>query len=312
MKQKILVCTSTFGESDKTPLNLLKKNFAVIVNQYRRTLTEDEVIFLGRGCTGIISGSEHISEKVLDALPDINCISRVGIGLDNIDLDAARKRNISIKNTPDAPTRAVAELTVGLILDLLRGISIHDHELRHGIWNKKLGDLLQNKKIGIIGLGRIGRLVAELLLCLGAKVCGTDINPDTNWAQKHDVSLKEFSELLLECDIVTIHIPFSKENASPIGNAEIMKMKKGSFLLNLSRGGIVDEVALYQALKSGHLAGAAVDTFATEPYHGPLIDLKNVILTPHIGSYTRESRSAMELEAVHNLITMMRGAKDII
>jgi len=189
---------------------------------------------------------------------------------------------------------------------------MHDREVRKGIWNKKLGHQIQNKRVGIIGLGRIGRLVAELLLGLGARVVGTDLYPDRNWAEKNGVEIKAFSDLLQESDIVTIHIPFSKENAALVGDMEIRKMKRGAFLLNLSRGGIIDESALYIALKNLYLAGAAVDTFETEPYHGPLAELDNIILTPHMGSYTMESRSAMELEAVRNLVEALSGSKDII
>lgn len=313
MRKKILICTSRFAESDNKPLKLLEsQNFDVIQNPYKRTLTEDEVIHLANACSGIISGSEPLNKRVLEALPELRCISRVGVGLDNIDLTIAEKQGIRVKNTPDAPTRAVAELTVSLILDLLRGISLHDREVRKGLWNKKLGLQLYNKNVGIIGLGRIGRTVAELLIGLGAHVGGYDPYPDRVWAEKNSVELRDFSDILEECDIITIHIPYSNENAALIGEAEIKKMKNGAFLLNLSRGGIIDETALYYSLKNNLLAGAAVDTFETEPYHGPLVELDSVILTPHMGSYTRESRIAMELEAAGNLIEALDDRIDTL
>jgi D-3-phosphoglycerate dehydrogenase / 2-oxoglutarate reductase len=307
MKRKIIICTSKFAESGNEALNILEEhNFEYLLNPYKRTLTENEVIDLATDCLGIISGSEPLNSRVLCSLPDLRCISRVGVGLDNIDLDFAQKKGIIIKNTPDAPTRAVAELTIGLIFDLMRGISIHDREIRKGLWDKRLGNVLLGKRVGIIGLGRIGRVVAELLGSLGATVYGTDIYPDKNWVIQHGVVLKDFSDLLSESDIITIHIPYTKENAALIGDNEIRKMKKGAFLLNLSRGGIINEEALCNALKSGHLAGAALDAFRMEPYHGPLITLDNIILTPHMGSHTYESRSAMELEAVKNLIAALK------
>jgi D-3-phosphoglycerate dehydrogenase len=313
MTKKVLICTSRFAESDQEPLKILERhNFTAILNPYKRTLTENEVISLGTGCSGIISGSESLSKRVLESLPDLRCISRVGVGIDNIDLPVAEKHGIAIKNTPDAPTRAVAELTIGLLLDLIRGISMHDREIRKGNWNKHLGLQIQHKKVGIIGLGRIGRCVAELLNDLGACVLGYDLYPNLIWAERNSVELMDFSTILAESDIVTIHIPFSKENAALIGELEIKMMKKGTFLLNLSRGGIVDEKALYTALKNHHLAGAAIDTFETEPYNGPLKELDTVILTPHMGSYTVESRSAMELEAVNNLVEVLNGSKDIL
>jgi len=313
MRKMVLICTSRFAESDNTPLELLEKqHFDILLNPYQRTLTEDEVIHLGNACSGMISGSELLNKRVLEALPELRCISRVGVGLDNIDLQVAEKLGIRVKNTPDAPTRAVAELTISLILDLLRGISMHDREVRNGIWNKKLGYQILNKKVGIIGLGRIGRTVAELLTGLGACVQGYDLYPNRAWAEQYSIEIMNFSDILKKSDIVTIHIPFSKENAALVGEAEIKKMKKGAFLLNLSRGGIVDEAALYRALKDNHLAGAAVDTFATEPYHGPLVELDSIILTPHMGSYTCESRIAMEINAAENLIEVLNDNRDTI
>lgn len=313
MTENILICTSRFAESDKGPLKILERhNFTIILNPYKRTLTEDEVIALGSRCTGIISGSEPLNKRVLEALPDLKCISRVGVGVDNIDLAVAEKRRIAVKNTPDAPTRAVAESTVALVLDLIRGISLHDHEVRKGNWIKHLGLQIQHKKVGVIGLGRIGRAVAELLVALGARVHGYDLYPNFTWAERNSVELMDFSTILAESDIVTVHVPFSKENAALIGETEIRTMRPGAFLLNLSRGGIVDEKALYYALKNHHLAGAAIDTFEKEPYHGPLTELDTIILTPHMGSNTVESRSAMELEAVNNLVEVLSGSKDIL
>jgi D-3-phosphoglycerate dehydrogenase len=313
MKERILISTSKFGESDSAPLDLLKKqDYDILLNPYNRTLTETEVIQLGGACSGIISGSEPLNGRVLQSLPQLRCISRVGVGLDNIDLHLAEKLGIRVKNTPDAPTRAVAELTVCLIFDLLRAVSSHDRKVRKGLWNKKLGYLLYQKNVGVIGLGRIGRTVAELLTGLGARVLGYDLYPNQGWADKNSVTIMDFSDILQESDIVTIHIPLSKENGALIGEAEIKKMKKGAFLLNLSRGGIVDETALYHALKEKHLAGAAVDTFETEPYRGPLVELDSIILTPHMGSNTHESRIAMELEAVKNLIEGLNASKDTI
>lgn len=313
MSEKVLICTSKFAESGNEPLELLEaRGISVLLNPYKRTLTEDEVITLGKDCSGIISGSEPLNCRVLEALPCLRCISRVGVGVDNIDLAFAEKRGICVKNTPDAPTRAVAELTVGLMFDLVRRISIQDREIRKGNWNKILGCQIKDKNVGVIGLGRIGRTVAELLTGLGACVSGYDLYPNPAWAGQHSVEIKDISAIIAESDIVTIHIPFLKGNAPLVGEAEIRKMRPGAFLLNLSRGGIVDETALYHALKEHHLAGAAVDTFEKEPYQGPLRELDTIILTPHMGSYTAESRSAMELEAVKNLVETLDGSKDTL
>jgi D-3-phosphoglycerate dehydrogenase len=313
MQQKVLIATSTFAVTSREPLNLLKKkSIEYVLNPHQRTLTEEEIIRYAKDCTGIISGSEPLNERVISALPSLRCISRVGIGLDNVDLVAAEKRKIMVKNTPGAPTRAVAELTIAMVFDLSRGVTAHDREVRNGTWKKKLGWQVSGKLIGVIGLGRIGRLVAEMLAGLGARVWGTDLYPDPAWAKQHKVTITDMDSILNGCDVITLHVPFAKGSPALIGEKEIGRMKKGSYILNLSRGGIINEAALVSALRSGHLAGAAIDTFEKEPYHGPLAEMDNVILTPHMGSNTVESRQAMEIEAAQNLIGVLTGTKDRI
>ena len=307
MKAKILISPTTFGTCGKQPLELLEKeNCEVILNPFGRKMTPDEVIKLGKNCIGIVAGDEPLNATVLESLSSLRCISRCGIGMDNVDLEKAKELGIGVRNTPDEPTRAVAELTVGVIFDVLRNISYCDREIREGRWNKEMGSLLLNKRVGILGLGRIGRMVAELLSGLGATVFGTDVQPDTRWLATHKVSLLSFEDLVRESNILCIHIPYSKDNRHIIGKKEIESMKIGAYLINLSRGGIVDEDALYQALKSNYMAGAAFDVFEQEPYIGPLTELDNVILTPHIGSYAKESRLKMEVQAVKNLLEVCK------
>lgn len=303
MKAKILISPTTFGTCGKQPLELLEKEKCeVFLNPFGRKMTPDEVIKLGKNCIGIVAGDESLNATVLESLSSLRCISRCGIGMDNVDLEKAKELGIGVRNTPDEPTRAVAELTVGVIFDVLRNVSYCDREIRKGNWNKEMGSLLLNKRVGILGLGRIGRMVAELLLGLGATVLGADVQPDTKWLATHKVSLLSFEDLVRESDIFCIHIPYSKDNRHIIGKKEIESMKIGAYLINLSRGGIVDEDALYQALKSNHLAGVALDVFEQEPYTGALTERDNVVLTPHIGSYAKESRLKMEVQAVKNLL----------
>jgi D-3-phosphoglycerate dehydrogenase len=169
-----------------------------------------------------------------------------------------------------------------------------------------MGFLLKNKKIGVLGLGNIGRSTAELLLKLDADVYGFDIKPDKKLISKTKIKLLSFDELLLTCDVICIHVSTKSGSRYLIGEKEFEKMKKDSFLVNVSRGGVVDEKALYKALKTGKLLGAAVDVFEKEPYHGPLTELDNVILTPHIGSYAKEARLEMELDSVRNLLDVFK------
>lgn len=294
------------GEIGSQPFDLLQESgYDIIKNPYNRKLTENEVITLGSGCVGIIAGLEPITEKVMSALPDLKCISRVGVGIDNIDLVYAKQKGIIVINTPDGPTRSVAELTLGMTLAVLRKIPQADAAMKNKQWKKQIGNLLFGKHIAIIGLGRIGQMVAELFIGVGNSVMGYDISPDEKWANSKNVKLESLEQILRQADIISIHIPGNKDNSALIGTKEIGIMKEGSFLINLSRGGVVDEIALYEALKSNKLAGAAVDAFSKEPYDGPLCDLDNIILTPHIGSYAREGKLQMEIDAVQNLITTL-------
>jgi len=305
--KKILVSPSSFGNCGSEPIDLLKKKgFEIILNPYGRKLTTDEVIKLGKDCIGIIAGVEPLNADVLIALSNLKCISRCGSGIDNVDVKKADELGIIVKNTPLGPTRAVSELTIGLIFDLLRQISLRDRLIRKGEWHKEMGFLLKNKKIGILGLGHIGRNTAELLLKLDAQVYGFDIEPYKTLISKTKIKLLSFDELLSNCDVICVHVSTKPGSACLIGKKELEKMKKDSFLVNVSRGGVVDEKALYKALKTGKILGAAVDVFEKEPYNGPLKELDNVILTPHIGSYAKEARLEMELDSVKNLLDVLK------
>lgn len=300
VKGKIAVTLSSFAGCDRAPLDLLKeKGLEVITNTFGRKLDRNETLELCSGCVGIIAGTEAYNKDILEKLLTVKVISRCGSGTDNIDLESARKRGIAIYNTPDAPTRAVAELTVGAILNLLRKISHMDRFMRNGKWEKQMGNLLCGKKIGIIGFGRIGQKVCELLSAFGAELayCDTENKPSSL-----NCCRKNLEDILKWADIVTLHVSFASASKPLIGEREIRLMRKDSWLVNISRGGAVDEEALYQALKEGRLSGAAIDVFEQEPYVGPLIEFDNVLLTPHIGSYAEEARMKMEIEAAENLL----------
>ncbi len=307
---KVLAAPSAFAAISSDPLDTLRDHgFEVVPNPYGRRLTAGEVVEMARDCIGIISGLEPLTREVQQQLPSLRCISRSGRGLDTVDMAAAKELGIAVRRTTTAPVRAVAELTLGLILALLRGISRHDRRLHENTWKKESGWLLQGKVVGVVGLGHIGREVGKLMHCLGAVVLGTDPCGDQTWADEHGVTLVPFDRLLCESDILSLHLSRSAGEPTLIGRDELAAMKKGSFLLNLARGEAVDEPALVESLRSGKLAGAALDVFCLEPYSGPLAELDNVILTPHIGSNTRETKKRMELEAVRNLIEALRECR---
>lgn len=303
VKPRILVAPSAFGEGGSVALvRLQEADYDVVVNTLGRRLTATEVLELGRECVGIVAGVEPLGADVLDRLPSLKCISRVGAGTDNVDLDAARRLGIAVRSTPNAPTAAVAELTVGLTLCLVRRISLADRQLHQGTWRKQTGHLLGAQTVGIVGLGRIGRRVAELLRPFGCRLLGYDVRPDAAWLASAGVTHVPLPSLLAESSIVTLHVASAPGAPPVIGAVELARMKRGAWLVNVARGGVVDEGALLEALRSSALGGAALDVFAEEPYAGPLVELDNVVATPHLGTYAAETRLDMELEAVDNLL----------
>ncbi len=297
-KPTIFISTSSFSEYDKSPLKLLNDaGLDIQLNPYKRQLTKEECLHHYQDIEGLIAGTEALTAEILKSAGNLKVISRCGTGLDNVDLEAAKQLGIQVFNTPDAPTMAVAELTVGLMLTLLRHIPRMDRDIRAGKWQKRMGNLLQRKTVGIIGFGRIGQKVGNLVQALGAQVVYCD--PAVN---KTDYKKMPLEELLSQSDIVTLHLSGGGKEKPLLGDRQLRIMKKGAWLINCARGGVLDEEALAMVLKEGWLAGAAIDVFMQEPYNGPLAKLDNVILTPHIGSYAVESRVEMEIEAAKNLI----------
>lgn len=298
---KIAITTTSFAEFDNQPLQLLKDSgFEPVLNPYGRKLTGDEVVELAADAVGLIAGTEPLNRTVLEKLPLLKVISRCGVGMDNVDFEAAVQLNIKVFNTPFGPTLAVAELTIGLILDLLRKVTMMDREMRAGVWKKRMGNLLNGKSVGIIGFGRIGQKTGKLLKAFGCEISYYDSVRIEGFKDSR-IKRLEMDELLRESDIVTIHV--SGKYEKPLLSAkEIEMMKRGAWLVNVARGGVVDEKALFNALKDGRLAGAALDVFEKEPYGGPLKELDNVMLTPHIGSYAKEARVEMEMQVVKNLV----------
>ncbi len=296
-----VISTSSF-DIDNNPhiQNLLQKGMQVITNPHRRKLTEDEIIeLLKEGATGLIAGIEPLTERVFQSAKNLKVISRCGAGLDSVDLVAAKNRGITVLNTPEAPAQAVAELTMGLILTVLRKIGQIDQSVRKGEWPRTQGRLLAAQTIGIIGLGHIGRRVARLCQAFEATV----ISHDPYASQVPDgVALLPLEQLLATADIITLHLPYGPDTHHLLNAKAFAAMKPEVIVINAARGGLVDEHALLAALQAGNVSAAALDVFEQEPYHGPLIESGNVILTSHIGSLARESRQRMEIEAAENLL----------
>ncbi len=300
-RRTILITTSSFGAGTDDLLARLREGArTVVLNPHKRKLTEAEVTELVREHrpVGMIAGIEPLTEAALVAANGLKVISRCGAGTDSVDLAAARRLGIVVTATPDAVTIPVAELTVDLILGVLRNTHAADASIRRGDWERPMGRLLFEKTVGIVGLGRIGTYLSRLLSPFGCRLVGFD--PALT---SHEVCrLIGLQELIELSDVVTLHIPYSRENHWIMDRERIARMKQGAVLINAARGGLVDEKALGEAIRAGRLSGAGLDCFENEPYRGDLVELPQVLLTPHIGSYAAEARAMMETQAVDNLL----------
>jgi len=283
---------------------LRSNGFEITNNPFSRKLTKEELLDLLTDDTlGIIAGLEPLDREVLES-SSLSAISRVGSGLSNIDLEAAEELGIEVCCTPGAPTTAVAELTVGAMLSLMRMVPQMDRDLHSYKWNKRIGFQLEGKTVAIVGFGRIGNKVADLLESFRVNIIVVDPNIEED---NVNYPILPLTEALPQADIITIHS--SGENCI-LGKREFSIMKTGVYLLNAARGGLVSESLLMEALNNGRVVGAWLDTFSSEPYSGPLANYANVILTPHVGTYTLECRLQMETEAVDNLVNALSRKTD--
>jgi len=296
--------TSSFGKESARPLELLRDaGFEVRPNPHGRTLTTDEARMHLDGVVGLVAGTEKLTGDLLRQLPSLRCISRVGVGMDSVDIKTANELGIDVVNTPEAHVDAVAELTLAGLLSLLRRVPTSDASIRAGKFEKPMGRLLGGKRVGLVGCGRVGRRFAQLLSGFGVNV----IAHDPNVTAAEGIELVELDLLLATADVIALLLPYSASVKHLIGTAQLARMKDDAILVNTARGGLVDEDALLAHLETHPKAGAYLDCFEKEPYSGRLAGLPTVVLTAHIGSYAREARIRMEVEAVENLLRALRA-----
>lgn len=290
---KVLVGASSFAAaSDKALKLLLGKNIEVVKNPYGRKMTVEETMEHIQDADGLLAGLELLNKDVLSHAPKLKAIARIGIGTDNVDFEACREFNIKVSNTPDAPTKAVAEMALAALLTIAHKIIPCNCDMHNGVWNKRIGFSLEGLNILFIGYGRIGKKFAEHLRYFGSNIFIYD-------PYQPEISVKKLEDAVRKADVITLHASGKEE----ILNADIFaNMKDGVVLLNCARGTLINEDALYENLKCEKVSYYWGDVFQNEPYMGKLLKCENAVLTPHISTYNGLCREAMETEAVRNLL----------
>jgi phosphoglycerate dehydrogenase-like enzyme len=294
---RVAVTPRSFRQTPGEHLDRLHAEVDVFFPDVDRPLDEDEMVELVRGCAGLIVGVDPVTSQVLEAGP-LRVVVKYGSGMDNIDVPAAEELGVRVSSTPGANARSVAELAIGLLLSLARNVVVHDRSVRDGSWRRITGIELAGKRLGVVGYGAIGREVARIAQGLDMEVVAHDPLIDDA-----EVTLVPLDELYATCDAVSLHVPLTAETRGMVGADELATMKPTAFLLNTARGGLVDEEALAESLRTGRLGGAALDGFSEEPLgDSPLRGLDNVVLSPHAGAATLDAVRRTATRAVDQLL----------
>lgn len=306
---KALITTVPFGDKNRLPLELLENaGIDYVINPFNTKLTEAQLMGLVGDYDVIIAGTEKISERVMECAPKLKLISRVGIGLDGVDLLAARRRGIRVAYTPEAPAPAVAELTLGIMLCLLRSVHIANQQMHQGKWQRIFGRRIAEVTIGIIGMGRIGSRVLRRTRAFGTPgMLVNDILPNYELNREFKLEWVSKERIYREADVISLHLPLTELTKNMIRREHLMMMKPDAIIINTARGGIINENDLFEVMKSGHLAAAAIDVFEQEPYGGKLAEIERCLLTAHMGSMSIDCRTRMEIEATEEAVKFLTG-----
>jgi len=311
---RLLVTPTSYGKNDfRLKTELEAQVGEVIYNPTGKPLTSVEVAQLLPGIDGYIAGLDGIDANALKAADRLKVIARYGVGVDNVDLAAAREKGIVVTNTPGANSVSVAELALGLMLALARQIPEAVEAVHQGKWPRYSGVSLEGKTIGILGLGAIGKQLARRLSGFDCKIVAFDPFADAAFAKNNHIELATMDEVIEQADFVSLHLPLIPETRGIVNGIFLNKMKKGSFLINTSRGEAIDEDALLKALQSGRLKGAGLDAFTVEPpdSKNPLLALPQVIATPHLGAQTDGATSNMGWFAMRDCLAVLNNEEPV-
>jgi D-3-phosphoglycerate dehydrogenase len=310
-KHNVLITARSFGKEVPEPMErLIKRGFRILEWREGSGLGVSELIGKVGEADAWIVGSYPIQAALLENAPRLQIIAKHGVGIDNVDVPAATKKGILVAIAPGSNDQAVADLTMALLLSLVRSIPQANASVKSGRWERFKGFGLTGKTIGIIGLGHIGLNVAHRVKGFGMEILGCDPFWPEEKAREIGIVRVDFETLIGKSDVITLHVPLTPETEGLIGKKQMALMKRGVWIVNTSRGKIVDEKAMYQALVSGRVAGYATDVFETEPPEGnPLLDLTNVVGTPHIGSYTNDALRMLGDSVVDTILKVFHGER---
>jgi len=299
---KIAVITPLFSRSSEL-MNELTFHFPDVKNNVDNTLkTKEDIIAFLQDVDGAIVGREEIDDDILSACPKLKILSRYGVGLDNLDLNAMQDKDVKLGWSGGTNSNSVAEVTLSLMLSLIRNLHISTTLLKQHIWKVNGGSELSGKTIGLFGFGNIAKRVVELLAPFHCTILVFNRTQDEKEAQKYGITFASKERILEEADIISIHLPLTPQSTNLFSTDAFKAMKKSAFIINTARGGIIDEEALKSALKSGEIAGAGLEAFLEEPTHDwELIDLPNLVCTPHLGGNSKESILAMGYSCIEHL-----------
>jgi D-3-phosphoglycerate dehydrogenase/(S)-sulfolactate dehydrogenase len=306
----VLITADPLWHADGRHVSLLRDaGFEIGFPPHVPLTGEDETIAALNGIVAVLAGSEPYSDRVLSAAPGLKIVSRCGVGYDRIDVRAAERLGVAVAITPEGNHQAVAEHTLALVLALARSIVTNDRDARSGRWRGPVLIPVRGKTLGLVGLGRIGRSVARRALAFGMNVLACDPYAEPGFAIQHGIELTDRGSLLARSDFVSLHLPLNDDTRGTFDRAELKLMKQGAFLINTSRGGLIVEADLVDALRSGHLRGAGLDVLADEPPRpeNPLLALENVILSPHVAANDIQAIKDMADGAAENIVAWFQG-----
>ncbi len=311
MTVKVWSISQTFGYFATEPVKFLKsQGYEVDLIPQGKKLSEEETVKHAADCNAIIAGVMPVSGAVIEAAGKLKIIAEHGVGVNHIDVKAATRKGIIVTNTPGINSDAVADLTIGLFISLARKIPYANQLVRHGQWSTIVGDQVSGKILGIVGLGQIGKKVAQRATGFDMKLLAYDVFHDDEFARKWGVTYLPLDEVLAQADFVSLHVPLISETNKMISDRELGLMKPSAYLVNVSRGSVIDEESICRVLKEGKIKGAALDVFSNEPPTGSrLLTLDNVILTPHMGGFTIETLNEVGMICAKNIVDAMAGKR---